>query len=162
METVGQSAFAGLIAALTATTILGVARYVRDWISRSRDVKYIRRMLIEGQQRVIGARATYNKGMEAQLTADALRAAQYNRFIRELRVSLERWALNLSHAQRKDVYHALDWYHVNSLFATAKDGKAEFVEIPEGKWPTTEMSLEAAVRKFDNLQSIKWLNLTFD
>ena len=162
METVGQSAFAGLIAALTATTILGLARYVRDWISRSRDVKYIRRLMIEGQQRVMGAQDTHHKGMDARLSADTLRAAQYNTFIKEIRVALERWAVNLSHTQRKDVYEALDWYNKEGLYATPKGGKAVFVNVPKGRWPTAEMSMEAAARKFENLQSIKWLNLEFD
>ncbi len=161
METVGQSAFAGLIAALTATTILGLARYIGDWISRSRDVKYIRRLLIEGQQRVMGAQDTHHKGMDARSSADTIRAAQYNTFLKEIRVALERWAVKLSHTQRKDVYEALDWYNKDSLYATKKGANAVFVEVQEGRWPTTEMSMEAADRKFEKLQSIKWLNLEF-
>ena len=82
--------------------------------------------------------------------------------IREVGVTLDKWAGNLSHAQRKDLYNALDWYHADGLYATKRDGKVEFMELPEGKWPTTEMSLQEASRKFDQLQSIKWLKLEAD
>ena len=42
MEPIAQSAVAGLIAALTATAILGIARYIRQRLAKRRDVKYIR------------------------------------------------------------------------------------------------------------------------
>ena len=162
MESIAQSAVAGLIAALVATTILGLAKYVRDSLAKSRDVKYIRGLLIEGRTRVMEAKDTYNKGMKAMLKEDDLRAAQYNNMITQISVALERWAVNLSHAQRKDIYDALDWYHTQGLHAIPKDGVAVFMDIPEGRWPTTDMSLDHAKNKFENLQSIKWLKLEAD
>ncbi len=59
--------------------------------------------------------------------------------------------------QKKDVYDALDWYHTDSLNAVRTHGGGEFLEIPEGRWPTTEMSMEAAKSKFEKLRSIEWL-----
>ena len=108
------------------------------------------------------AKDTYNKGMKAKLKEDDLRAAQYNIMITQISVALERWAVNLSHAQRKDIYDALDWYHTQGLHAIPKDGVAVFVDIPEGRWPTTDMSLDHAKNRFENLQSIKWLKLEVD
>ena len=162
MESIAQSAVAGLIAALVATTILGLAKYVRHWLAKRQDMEYIRGLLIEGRSRVMESKDTFNEGMAAMLPEDTLRAAQYNNMIRNIGVALERWAVNLSHAQRKDVYDALDWYHTGGLNAIKQDGTAVFMELPEGKWPATEMSMEAAVNKFEKLQSIKWLKLETD
>lgn len=108
------------------------------------------------------AKDTFHPGMCMMMEADTLRAAQYNHMIREVGVALERWTANLSHAQRKDVYVALDWYQTDGLYAIKGDEEVVFVELPEGKWPTTTMSREAAKVKFENLESIKWLKLSKD
>ena len=63
------------------------------------------------------------------------------------------------HDQRKDIFNALDWYHTDSLHAVEKDGKAVFVELLDGKWPTMEMPMKEAKKKFEKLQSITWLKL---
>ncbi len=164
MESIVQGAVAGLIAALAATTILGLARYVRQWLANRQDVKYIRELLAEGRTHVMEAGDMVFEGMGATASADSIRASQYNRMIKELNVAFERWTTNLSHTQRKDIYDALDWYHdrPDALFAITRDGKVVFQEIPDGKWPTVDMSMEAAREKFDRLQSIKWLKLKAD
>ena len=105
------------------------------------------------------AKDTRHQGMDATSSADTLRAAQYTNMIKKLGVALEKWMVDLSHDQRKDIFDALNWYHTDSLPAIKKDGKAVFVELPDGKWPTTEMRIEAAKEKFEKLQSIKWLKL---
>ena len=102
---------------------------------------------------------TFHKGMNATSSGDALRAAQYNNMVKRLGIALEKWMADLSHDQRKDIFDALDWYHTDSLQAVKKDGKAVFIDIPDGRWPTTEMSLEVANEKFEKLQSIMWLKL---
>ena len=164
MESIVQGAVAGLIAALAATTILGLARYARQWWANRQDVKYISELLAEGRTHVMEARDMSFDGMGATASADSIRATQYNRMIKELGVALERRTIHLSHRQRKDIYDALDWYHdrPDALFAIKRDGKVVFQEIPDGKWPTVDMSLEAAREKFDTLQSIKWLKLKAD
>ena len=159
MESITEGAVAGLIAALAATAILGLAKNIHRWWANHQDVKHVRRVLKQGRNRVMAASDTLHKDMGVTMPADVLRAAQYNHMIRELGVTLDRWAVNLSHAQRKDLYNALDWYHAEGLYATKRDGKVVFMELPEGKWPTTEMSLQEATRKFDQLQSIEWLKL---
>ena len=162
MDSIAQSAVAGLIAALAATAILGLAKYVYHRWANYQDVGHVRNILIQGRARVMGARDTFHKGMSAMMSADVLRAAQYNYMIREVRVALDRWAVNLSHAQRKDLYDALDWYHADGLYATKRDGEVVFMEFPEGKWPTAEMSTQEARRNFDQLRSVKWLKLEAD
>ena len=159
MDSIAESAIAGLIAALVATTILGLAKYIRQWLAKRQDVHYIRGLLVQGRGRVLTAKDTFHKGMKAVMPADVLRAAQYNNMITEVGVALERWTVNLSHGQRKEVYDALDWYHTDGLYATRRDGAVVFKDIPEGRWPTVEMSMEAAREKFDKLQSIEWLKL---
>ena len=160
MEPIAQSALAGLIAALVATAILGISRCVRQRLARRQDVKYIHGLLIQGKRRVIEAEDTFHGGMGTVMPADVLRAAQYNNMTKELGVAIERWALNLSHAQRKDIYDALDWYHTGGLYATKRDEGVVFMDIPEGRWPTVEMSMEAAREKFDRLEALEWLKLS--
>ena len=162
MESIAQSAVAGLIAALVATTILGLAKYVHQWLARRQDVRYIRGVLIQGRTRVMASEDTFHEGMNALIPADVLRAGQYNNMIRELGVALERWAVNLSHVQRKDVCDALNWYHTDGLNATKNSGTVVFGEPSEGRWPTAEMSMDAAREKFEKLQSIEWLKLKAD
>ena len=159
MESIAQSAVAGLIAALTATAILGFAKCVRQWSAKRQDVRYLRNLLTEGRKRVLEAGDTFHKGMNATSSGDALRSAQYNNMVKRLGIALEKWMVDLSHDQRKDIFDALDWYHTDSLQAVKKDGKAVFIDIPDGRWPTTEMSLEVANEKFEKLQSIMWLKL---
>ena len=107
----------------------------------------------------MAAEDTVNKDMGTLITADVLRAAQYNNMIREVGVALEKWTVNLNHGQRMDLYDALDWYHTDGLYATMKEGKVMFTELPEGRWPTVEMSSEAASNKFGRLQTVEWLKL---
>ena len=162
MDSIAQSAVAGLIAALAATGILGLAKYFYHRWATQQNVGHIRNILIQGRARVMGAKDTFHQGMNVMMSADVLRAAQYNYMIREVSVALDRWAMNLSHEQRKDLYNALDWYHRDGLYATKRDGKVVFMELPEGRWPTAEMSMQDARRKFDQLRSVKWLKLEAD
>ena len=164
METIYQGAVAGLIAALAATTVLGLAKYVLLWWARRQDINYIRKLLIERSRLVMEAKDTFIPPMVATISADGLRATQYNRMVKELGIALERWTVHLSHAQRKDIYDALDWYHYDpdKLFATKKGGVVKFVELPNGIWLPPEMPMEVANRKLKNLQSIRWLKLNED
>lgn len=164
MESIAQSAVAGLIAALAATFILGIAKYVRHLWGRRQDVKYIRSLLIEGRGRVMGSKDMHFKGMNASISEGAMRAAQYNVMLKQIGLALEKWAVMLSHDQRKDIYDALDWYHANpeGLPAIRRNGKVVVVELPEGRLPVEEMSLQAAKDSFERLGSIKWLKLNLD
>ena len=162
MESIVQSAAAGLIAALMATVILGFARLVRQWSARRQDVRYIRKLLMDGRKRVMDAEDTFHQGMNATIPGDALRAAQYKNTTKRLRVALKLWAVNLSHDQRKDIFDALDWHYTDSLHAVKRDGQVAFVDldVSHGRWPTTEMTLQAAKEKFKKLEDIKWLSLS--
>ena len=163
MGLIAQGATAGLIAALVATTIFGLARYLRQAWDRHQDVKDVRDILSEGRRRVMESKDTYNRGMGETLPGDVLRAAQYNNMLKRVEVALERWSVNLSHDQRKDIYEALDWYNIDALQATKnREGAVEFLQLPEGRWHTTEMSKDFADDKFMRLQSIKWLKLKPD
>ena len=150
---------AGLIAALTATAILGAAKWIRRNYLQRLDVKQIREVLTTGRKRV----------MDATLPGDVLRAAQYNLMIKQLRVALDHTTSKLSYAKRKDIFDALDWYGVKSLYATKDvDGSPVFVDRdsfakatarPVGSWPTSEMQENQATDKFKCLEAIKWLKL---
>ena len=163
LESVVQGVVIGVVAALVATAILSLVGWVRHCLAKRRDIKYIRGLFIQGRRFMMDARDGFHEGMGVSISSGALRAALYNKMMRRVDVALERWTVNLSHSQKKDVYDALDWFDTEDegLPAINKNGKVMFPELPEGKWPTDEMSKEATERKFERLQSIKWLKLRF-
>ena len=159
MGSIIEGTISGSIGALVATAILSCVVLTRDWLAERRNVRYIRDLLIGERKRVMEAEDTSRKTIGVTIPADTLRAAQYNNMIKQLGIALEKWFVNLSHDKRKDIFDALDWYHTDGLQAIKKNNKAEFVELPDGKWPTTEMPKEVTKKKFENLQSIEWLKL---
>ena len=159
MESILPSAVAGVIAAVTATAILGIAKSIRNWWCERSNVRHIRNVLIEGRKRVLEAKDTYHKGMDATIPSDRLRAAQYNNMIKRLIELLYNWAVYLSHGKRKQLFDALDWYRTDGLDAYKSGEEVVFPDLQEGLWPTKEMPIEAAKKKFGKLQSIKWLKL---
>ena len=156
---IALNAVAGLIAALTASAILLTAECIKEQSDNRKDIEYIRDILIEGRKNVRETEATFPKGMAATMPADEFRADQYNFMIKELQVALDNWVVHLTHFQRKELYDALDWFHTEGLYAIRNDGKVVFLDFPEGKWPLNEMSIEQARRRFERLQSIKWLKM---
>ena len=154
MEGIAGSAVAGLIAALTATIILGAAKWIYLEHLQRLDVKQIQEVLTDGRRRV-------NRNMNVTLPSDMLRAAQYNLMIKQLRVALDHTTSKLSYAKRKDIFDALDWYHVKSLYLTkgAIGNPVSKDDLPVGSWPTNEMQESSAIDKFKRLESIKWLKL---
>ena len=141
MEDMAESAVAGLIAALTATSILGVAKWVYQRHLQRLDVKQIQEVLTDGRRRVLEAKEAFNHNMDATLPGDMLRAAQYNLMIKQLRIALDHTTSNLSYAKRKDIFDALDWYHAKSLYFT-RDAAGDPVskdDLPVGNWPTNAM-----------------------
>ena len=80
--------------------------------------------------------------------------------IKQLRVAFDHTTSKLSYAKRKELFDALNWYGVESLYAT-KDalGNPVFIDLPVGSWPTSGMQENHASDKFKRLESIKWLKL---
>lgn len=154
-----NSAVAGVIAALTATLILGIARWIIDNRAKRREISILREILTDGRKRVYDARDTFHQAMGVTSPADYLRVAQYNNMVKRLDVALKNWTPNLSHKRKKAILNALDWYHTDGLMAVKREGKAVWVELVEGKWPTEEMTLEAARKKFGNIEEICWLRM---
>lgn len=154
---IGESAIAGVSAALTATVILGIARIIHRWQARRRDVNYVRGILSEGEALVFGAEESFSQHANAISTKDAHRAAEYNRMLEKLRVALGNWAPNLSHIQRRDLFDALDWYHTENLLAVFVKGNMQYIRPEEGKWYGQEMPEDVALTKFERLRLIKWL-----
>ena len=159
MDSLIESITTGTAAALVATAILGLAKWIYRSVERSRDKKYIRSVISEGKARVLDAKDRYHNGMNATIPGDVLRTSQYNNMITKLDVALEKRTPCLNHYQRSDIEAALDWYHTDSLQFNLKDGVPEEAVVSPGKWPVTEMPLDRAKAKFEKLQSIKWLNL---
>ena len=92
---IGNSVVAGVVAALAATAILGIAKWIRDFCARRRDVACIREILTDGRKRVYEAKDTFHPGMDTSSEEDYLRAAQYNNMARRLDVALKNWTPNL-------------------------------------------------------------------
>ena len=101
MEDIAGSAVAGLITAVVATIILGVAKWVYQKHLQRLAVKQIQEVLTDGRRRVLEAKETFNHNMDATLPGDMLRAAQYNLMIKQLRIALDHTTSNLSYAKRK-------------------------------------------------------------
>ena len=151
---------AGLVAALTATTILGAAKWIHLKYLQRLDVKQIREVLTAGRKRVMESKEAFRHGTDATLPGDVLRAAQYNLIIKQLRVALDHTTSKLPYAKRKDIFNALDWYHVKSLWATKDQcDNTVFRDFPDGSWPANKMQESQAVDQFKRLESIKWLKL---
>ena len=156
----GDGVLAGVVAAIVATAILGVAKWIRErWLQR-RDVLQVREILRNGRKRVMGSKDVFHDGMSATMSASILRCAQYNLMIKQLAIALDHRTTKLPYAKRKQILEALDWYHTDSLVATKGiKGGPTFVIPPEGLWPTTEMRLSHAVNRFNRLEAIGWLRL---
>ena len=160
MQDIAGGAVAGVIAALTATAILVSLKWIHREYLRHLDVKQIREVLTTGRKRVMESKETFYHRMGATVPGDVLRAAQYNLIIKQLRVALDHTTSKLPYAKRKEIFNALDWYHVKSLWATKdKCGNPVFVDLPVGSWRWNEMQESQAVDKFKRLESIKWLKL---
>ena len=162
MNSIETSAIAGLIAALAATTILGLASYVRGRWVRRRDEIHIRQILLDGKKAVMGAEHKYLSNIRKLVPADVARVGHYNKMITKLSIALEKWALGLSHKQRKDLFDALDWFHTDHLFVHEESGILRFKEFPDGKWTHGTLQLEEAQYKFEQLHAIKWLKFKRD
>ena len=159
MNPIIQGVITGLIAALAASAILTAVSWSQGLWGKYQDVKYLRSLLSDGQKRVMEAEDSFHSGMNATMPADVLRAAQYNYMMKEVGLALERWTVHLSHDQRKEIYDALDWYNQSGLHAVRRNGQVQFVELRDGRWPTTTMTAEQAQIRFEKLRSIKWLKL---
>ena len=156
---IANSAIAGVIAALTATIIIGIAKWIKDFKARRQETAILRELLTDGRKRVYDAVETYHRGINVTSSADYLRAAQYNNMIKRLDLALKHWTPNLSHKDKKAIFDALNWYHTDGLMAIKREDKAVWLELAEGKWPTKEMPLESARNKFDNIEAIRWLRM---
>ena len=156
---IGNSALAGVVAALAATTILGIAKGIRDFCARRRDVACIREILTDGRKRVYEA-DTFYRGMDTSSEEDSItRVAQYNNMARRLGVALKNWTPNLHYIQRKAIFDALNWYHTDKLLVKGNN-KPVWVDPPEeGKWINRTMPLAAAKSKFEKIEAIRWLRM---
>ena len=161
MEDIAGNAVAGLVAALTATIILGAAKWIHLKRLQSLDVKQIREVLTDGRKKVLESEETFFANMDATAHSDALRCAQYNLMIEQLRIALDHTTSKLPYVKRKEIFDALNWYHTEGLYARKdNDGNPVFVsDFPPGKWPTGTMEKNFAIDKFKHIESIKWLKL---
>ena len=102
-------------------------------------------------------------GPASTISADEWRAARYNHMIGELRPIVDNWPATLSPKFRDSLLRALDWFHTDegpSLIRNEKTGAHEFVpayRFVPGSWPTADMSLHAAKKRFRELDRVRWL-----
>ena len=162
MDSLTTSAIAGVIAALTATAILGIANGIWQKRLKRIDRDYIKTVVTEGRKRVLQAEDTFSDGPQVTLPADMLRAAQYNLMINQIRIALDEKTTSLSYRERGDIFNALDWFRTKSLYfvVNQSSGKITFPQdLPEGLWAAEDMTESHAVETFESLESISWLGL---
>ena len=123
VKALGEGGLFELMEALALTILLGVSRWLRNRMARRRDVNHIRAILSEGQALIVDGTAVLHglgtQGEHVVSSADAWRTMLYNATIEKLRFVLELQA-NLSHAQKMDVFDALDWFHMECRLAILK------------------------------------------
>ena len=161
MEDIAGNAVAGLVAALTATSILGVAKWIYLKRLEGLDVKQIREVLTEGRKRVLESKETFLSNIGVTVHSEERRSAEYNFMIKQLRPVLDHTTSKLPYVKRKAIFDALSWYHTDSLYAK-KDNNGNLVfifEFSPGKWPMLTMQKDFAIDKFKKIESIKWLKL---
>ena len=162
MDGMIESAFAGLIAALTATVILGIASWIRRKQLIRADREHIKSVVEEGRKRVLTSKDTFAPGPKVTLLAKTLRAAQYNLMINQLRIALDEKTTNLPYGHRKDIFNALDWFRTNSPYFVVNNSSKRITfprDLPDGLWAAEDMSESNAVETFEKLESISWLDL---
>ena len=162
MNSIASSALAGVIAALTATAILGAARYIRRRATRRQAIRHLQHLFTQARERVMQAEEKHLESTNQRIPANALRAARYNVMLKELKVALDKWSTALSYDQREEIIEALDWYNLTT-FSVEEDwpGRVKLKTIPDGVW-IGDLRSETAQEKFQNLKSIKWLKLTYE
>ncbi|MCY4486160.1 MAG: hypothetical protein OXF11_03470 [Deltaproteobacteria bacterium] len=162
MNSIASSALAGVIAALTATAILGAASYIRRRAARRQAIRHLQHLFTHAREGVMQAEEERLESTNQRIPANALRAARYNAMLKELEVALDKWSTALSYDQREEIIEALDWYNLRT-FSVEKDwpGRVKLKKIPDGVW-VGDLCSETAQEKFQNLKSIKWLKLTYE
>lgn len=161
-DSIAQSAFAGVIAGLTVSIILGSAKFTQQCAARRQAVKDLRLLFTQSRKIVIQAKERFVESTTTKIPEDTLRSARYNVMLKELDIVLEKWSAALSNHQRQEIYDALDWYNLDAF----QVGHDEFLKVtltisPEGEFPG-DMSARIAEQKFKNLESIKWLRIKYN
>ena len=161
MNSIASSALAGVIAALTATAILGVASYIRRWAARRQAIKHLQHLFTQGREGVLKAEEQQLDSTDRRIPEDTVRAARYNVMLKELEVALDKWSIDLSYDQRQKIIAAFDWYNLRA-FLVEEDlpGAFRLEKMPDGVW-IGNLRLETARKKFHNLRSVKWLKLSY-
>ena len=162
MNSIASSALAGVIAALTATAILGVASYIRRWAAIRQAIKHLQHLLTQGREGVLQAEEQQLESTDRKIPENTVRAVRYNVMLKELEVALDKWSTALSYDQRQEIIEALDWYNLRA-FPVEEDLPDVFrlEKMPDGVW-IGDLRLETAQQKFHNLKSIKWLRLNYE
>lgn len=102
---------------------------------------------------------TYYEAIKKTIEADIVRALEYDKMVKELKVAFEKWLVDLSHDQRKDIYDALDWDYQDFIRISQELQGVSLHLCNDGRWPTGKMDINSAKEKFEKLESIKWLKL---
>ena len=162
VNSIALSALAGVIAALTATAILGVASYIRRLAARRQAIRHLQHLFTHAREGVIQAEEQRIDSTHQRIPANALRAARYNVMLKELEIALDKWSTALSYDQRQEIIEAVDWYNLRA-FSVEEDwpGRAALKKMPDGIW-IGDLEHETAQERFQNLESIKWLKLTYE
>lgn len=162
LNSIASSALAGVIAALTATAILGAASYIRRRAARRQAIRHLQHLFTDAREGVMQAEDQHADSTHRRIPADALRAARYNVMLKELEIALNKWSTALSHDQRREIIEAVDWYNLRAFSVEHYwPGRAGLKRMPDGVW-IGDMEHEIAQERFQNLKSIKWLRLAYE
>lgn len=99
-------------------------------------------------------------GISGPVRENFLRACRYNVMVKELDEFFKTGNIHISHAKKKDIFNALDWYkidYLNVVKVRAADSMCS--EIQDGMIPSSYIKIEITNEIFGKLESIKWLKM---
>lgn len=148
-----------LIIGIVGSAIVTVSTIFGGWcweeIQQRNDIILVRALVDELRGLVLSAEPTEVAGR--QITADELRAEQYNNMCMQLYFALSGALPHLSYKHKIDLLKAMRW---NELAVVDTPPRPKFVShgLPV-RWPSESMPIEAAHDLNGRLESINWLKL---
>lgn len=108
----------------------------------------------------MGCQDTNYDGISGRVRENFLRACRYNVMVKELDEFFKTGNVHISHAKKKDIFNALDWYKIDYLdVIKVRAADPMCSEIQDGMIPSSHITIKIANEIFGKLESIKWLKM---
>ena len=159
-----QSLFVSSVGGVVAAVFFaGLVQLWRIW-QACKEAAAIRNIIVEDRDLIFNAkdRPDPQDPSVRFAGADEWRAMLYNEMLGEVGRTLDHWSPHIPLERKQSLLRALDWYHREGVFLAPGPhvaGEKKFLEIEPGTWPSDKMTLDEAKKKFQKLETVKWLKL---